>query len=262
MTRAEYVEKVLEIAREKPAYALGGDGSNGKCDCVGLGIGALRRGGIKYTGIHGSNWAARKESVELWQIESVSELTIGDNVLKAYEPGDKGWSLPSRYAKDADQRDYYHLGVVTSVNPLRITHCTTPTIKTDTTLGRWKYAFRWKHLSVDVNYEPAVEVDAVYKATVKLKTSKYLNLRVGPSTDDTKIGKIPNGGIVEVLTAGDAWSFVRYDGMSGYVNNQYLVEIEEEPDDSIHVQLVITDSAGNTFIPVGDFSAKLEVVCD
>lgn len=33
----------------------GGDGSDGTCDCVGLGIGALRRGGVNYKSLHGTN---------------------------------------------------------------------------------------------------------------------------------------------------------------------------------------------------------------
>lgn len=77
MDRQAYAQKVLEIAAERPQYATGGDGSDGTCDCVGLGIGALRRGGIAYKGLHGSNWAARNEAVELWRIDQVGELRVG-----------------------------------------------------------------------------------------------------------------------------------------------------------------------------------------
>lgn len=35
-----------------------------------------------------------------------------------------------------------------------------------------------------------------------------------------------------------------------------------EPEEALHLCLVFTDSAGNTWIPVGDFSATLKVVND
>lgn len=53
--REQYVAKCLEIHSEQPEYQIGRDGTKGKCDCVGLGIGALRRMGIEYSGLHGSN---------------------------------------------------------------------------------------------------------------------------------------------------------------------------------------------------------------
>lgn len=46
--RRRYAETARAIAEETPEYRLGGDGSDGSCDCVGLGIGALRRMGIAY----------------------------------------------------------------------------------------------------------------------------------------------------------------------------------------------------------------------
>jgi hypothetical protein len=48
---------------------------------VGLVIGALRRSGIKYSGIHGSNWFARKEVKGLAKINSIDDLKIGDAVF-------------------------------------------------------------------------------------------------------------------------------------------------------------------------------------
>ena len=257
--RDRYVEKVLEIHAEQPEYDLGGDGSGGKCDCVGLGIGALRRLGIEYDGLHGSNWAARHEAVELWKIEKVSDLRVGDNVLKAYEPGDPKWNLPERYRNGADQRDYYHFGVVVSVNPLQICHCTSPTTKIDTKLGRWSHAFLWKQLA-----EPVQEVDlvAICKRKVVLD-SGHLNLRAGPSSGDRDIGDIPNGAVVEVLVDG-GWPFIRYNGKTGYVCGQYLTPVskteakeETREEDEVEVpearKVTIIDSEGNRFEPVGDF---------
>ena len=47
--------------------------------------------------------------------------------------------MPGRYKGDKDQNDYFHVGVVLSVYPLRIRHMTTPTVKIDTKLGAWTH---------------------------------------------------------------------------------------------------------------------------
>ena len=76
-----FISKVNLIKSLQPAYKQPGDGSKGICDCVGLIIGALRRSGIKYTGIHGSNYFARKEVNYLSKINSQDELRVGEVVF-------------------------------------------------------------------------------------------------------------------------------------------------------------------------------------
>jgi len=103
---------------------------------------------LKWTGIHGSNWAARKEAVNLHPVKSVADLEVGDMVLKACEPGTKGYSLPARYKKggayyNSDLKDYYHAGLVYSVNPLQIRHMSSK-MTTDTKIGKWNYAAKLK----------------------------------------------------------------------------------------------------------------------
>lgn len=56
-----FLLKADEIAEEKPSYQLGHDGSDGKCDCIGYIIGAIRRSGGSWKGTHGSNYSARNE---------------------------------------------------------------------------------------------------------------------------------------------------------------------------------------------------------
>ena len=139
----KFLEKVQVIKNLNPKRREPGDGSDGYCDCIGLVIGAVRRMGLKWTGIHGSNWAARKEFVKLEKINSVSDLELGDVVLKGCDQSNSGWALPSRYRKggkyyNGDLTDYYHADVVTKVNPLNITHMSTK-ITVDTKLGKWNY---------------------------------------------------------------------------------------------------------------------------
>lgn len=256
MTREAFVQNVLAIAGEKPRYRLGGDGSDGTCDCVGLCIGALRRGGITYKNLHGTNWAARHEALGLRKIDSVRDLSVGDTVLKAYEPGEDNWNLPERYADDSDQRDYYHAGVVVSVNPLRIVHMTSPTAKTDTTRGRWRYIFLWRQLSqADTTQEEIPMSSTLYKAKVCTQEDP-LTLRNAP--EGSKIGVLPRDAVVDVLAELDTWAYVRYENKRGYASMKYLepCESEKEHIDDIEPdgqKMTIIDSAGHHFEPKGDF---------
>ncbi|MGN1021619.1 MAG: peptidoglycan-binding protein [Aristaeellaceae bacterium] len=138
VTLSAFLAAVDEIAREAPVYRVGGKAADGTCDCIGLVIGALDRCGMKWPGIHGSNWAARNAMAGLAPVTGTGSLTVGNLVYKAKAPGETGYRLPERYAADPDRNDYYHVGVVRSVSPLRIVHCTSPGgVVTDTRLGRW-----------------------------------------------------------------------------------------------------------------------------
>lgn len=70
----KFLEKALQLFNSNPKRREPGDGSDGYCDCIGYLIGSLRRTGLKWTGIHGSNWAARKEAVNLHPVKSIADL--------------------------------------------------------------------------------------------------------------------------------------------------------------------------------------------
>lgn len=136
-----FVAAVLRNAQRVNRYKLGGDGSDGTCDCIGLVIGAVRMLGLSWTGTHGSNYAARYKTYNLRPINCADELAPGQLVYKARDPQHDKYNLPAGYDGHPDQRDYYHVGVVTCVAPIEITHCTTVTggIKSDDKLGAWAY---------------------------------------------------------------------------------------------------------------------------
>lgn len=69
----EFLRKVMAIKAERPKYRLTGYGADGTCDCIGLVIGAIRRMKLKYSGIHGTNWATRREVDTLKTVESLSD---------------------------------------------------------------------------------------------------------------------------------------------------------------------------------------------
>lgn len=70
-----------------------------------------------------------------------------------------------------------------------------------------------------------VNATAVAGTKAKVTTqSSNLNIRKGPGTDQTIIGKASHDEVVTVVSqANDQWSLVRTDsGQEGYVYNQYL----------------------------------------
>ena len=239
----KFLAAVKAIFDSKPAYKQPGDGSNGVCDCIGLIIGAIRRIGLKWSGIHGSNWAARKEIVKLEHIDSASDLKVGDAVFKAYEKGDSRWSLPARYRAggrycNGDLRDYYHVGVVTSVNPLRITHMTSPTARVDTRLGSWAYHGQLSILvkaaggSASQSVSPSVptqtgsssgmddKTPATGKtAVVTAQTGKYVKMRQYPSTNCSTWDNVPVGATVTLVQPGETWAQISY----GRRKNWYMM---------------------------------------
>lgn len=228
----KFISKILVIKALKPTYRQPGDGSDGTCDCVGLIIGAFRRAGISWSGIHGSNWFARKEIVSLTPIKNQSDLKVGDAVFKCYEPGQAGYALPARYKKggkyyNGDVRDYMHIGVVTSVNPFNITHMGVPTVKVDTSIGKyWKYKGWLKLLGNEpVEQLPPKTPTAKCQAKVVAKSGRYVKMRKEPSKKCGLYEEIPIGSIVTIEEPGDQWAKISYGKWKNYYMMAEFLEI-------------------------------------
>lgn len=229
MTASEFVEWVLKNAARVTEYSNGGDGSNGKCDCIGLVIGAWRMSGNKWPWVHGSNYAARYLTENL---RADSALRLGDLVYKARPPGEPGYDLPDRYSEHPDMNDYYHVGVVTREDPLEITHCTSVPggIKADGKRGAWKYSGRFSKLTE--GGEGPMDI-----MTVTSANGKPVNLRKSFSKAAAVIAQMPVGSTVEVLSYPDSeWARVRYNDKEGYCMREFLTAqngIREEIDEII-----------------------------
>ena len=224
-----FIAQVEAIAQASPVYRLGGDGSDGTCDCIGLVIGAIRRAGGSWTGTHGSNYAARYEMRELLPVTAAGELCLGDVVYKARTPGQAGYALPERYKKGPDQRDYYHVGVVTAVEPLEITHCTGPGIVRDTKLGKWTYRGRLE--KVDYDGTEVVETMA-QEAKVTAASGSTVKMRSKPSTSDGLYWEVPVGAEVQVAEITGGWAKVRYGDRTGYMMAAFLdMDGQEAPEE-------------------------------
>ena len=100
ITPDQYCEGVESSYAEDPDYALGYDGRDHKCDCIGMGRGALKRMGVEnVTGMSGTNYAARNTFLDLEKITGTADLKKGDIVLKVRDKDDKSMPLPDRYRK-------------------------------------------------------------------------------------------------------------------------------------------------------------------
>ena len=227
----KFLDKALQLFNSNPKRREPGDGSDGYCDCIGYVIGSLRRTGLKWTGIHGSNWAARKESVNLHKVTSINDLEVGDMVLKACEPGSSGYALPSRYRKggayyNGDLKDYYHAGLVYSKNPFQIRHMSSK-MTIDTKLGKWNYAARLKPLVNAGAYAANTSTDVAIpssgtQAIVTAPTGSTVNFRKTPSLRGALIMRIKLGQIVDIIEPGEEWCKIKYQKKTGYMMAQFL----------------------------------------
>lgn len=241
-----FLAKVEQIAAEEPAYRSGGSGTDGTCDCIGLIIGAIRRAGGSWRGMHGSNYAAKNEVEYLNPITSASVLMVGEVVFKAYNPGDDKYGLPARYAADPDQRDYYHVGVVISVNPLRIRHMTSPKPKVDTSLGKWGFHGWLKKIS---NSDEGGGQQMEEKVTIQGgNATSPVNMRSGPSKNNKIINTIAQGTIAILLDKpNDEWYKIQVGNRTGYVQSCF-----------VHAGESVAPAIGTITIPIAD----LELVYD
>ena len=236
----DFLQCVEANAKRVRGYQLSHDGSDGKSDCIGLVIGAVKLAGEKWPGTHGSNWAARYAMDNLAYIPNVDELFLGEIVYRAYEPWEDKYDLPSRYDDSGDALDYYHVGVVTSVRPLIITHCTGVAggIKRDCLLGKWRYGAKLKYVdyaSFDGGEmeEGVGTMGKTYEATVHSENGKPVNLRSGPGKHYPLIDQLAVGSAITVIgTVEDAplWLAVQYKGRIGYMMSMYLVPENEDGD--------------------------------
>lgn len=240
MNVTQFLERVQQNVSRVKVYKPGGDGTNGECDCIGLIIGALRLGGVKWTGTHGTNYAVRNEMRWCSTLTKVSQLKKGMVVYKSREPGSNGYSLPEKYEAGGDLLDYYHVGVVTQINPLVITHCTSPgPIVRDSKLGKWNWYGELKKV------DPVDEEEEVSHMKTMYVVGGRLNLRSGPSTQNATLAQMPTGSMVQAEQYNDTWSRVQYTDAkgktySGYAVSEYLSETAPDGDAPAPVPETVT----------------------
>jgi len=226
-----FVAAVLDIAAARPTYRTGGTGRDGTCDCVGLIMGAMYALGRRKYDLHSSNYFARRQMADLRPIASELDYRCGMVVYKAradagdlnarYQPGGRYYT--------GDLLDYYHVGVVTSVMPLHITHCTSgggvDGIKTDYAMGSWRYGGELAGVDYDAQAEMGGDttMEVLYRAVVTARKGETVNLRVSPKDGSKLIERVPIGSAVDVWEDAQGWAHIRTDeGRVGYMQSKYL----------------------------------------
>ena len=119
-------------------YATPGYNDSRGVDCSGAFVYAYKQFGESI--YHGSNRIIRVYCHDVKTVTSASQLRVGMAIFKSrtdlskmkaeYKPG-------GRYYDPALPYDYYHVGLVTSVNPLKIVNATPPVVRVDTNLSVW-----------------------------------------------------------------------------------------------------------------------------
>ena len=241
-----YAEGVKSIYVEQPAYELGHDGSDGKCDCIGMCRGGLIREGV--TGIKnmgGTNMAARKVIENLQLIQASAQLLVGDVVLKTRDKDDKSMPLPDKYRKGGSEysekwgeTNFTHIGTVTRINPLEITHMTSPTAKVDKSIKNWKYFGELPWIRYKDAPEPEPEPDLLTEldmAIVVAENGSTVKMRAKPTQDCKMYWDVPIGAevIVDEWDAktdrrGNVWSLITWEARVGFMMKQYLLDVPED----------------------------------
>lgn len=236
ITAQQFVQAVDDCAADIREYEWGADGFAGKCDCIGLIMDVLRKCGFKWPGTHGTNWTARNAMRELKKLAVTDDLFLGEVVFKARAPGDKKYNLPDAYKNSGDLFDYYHVGVVTAVKPLCITHCTDVPggIQRDSKLGAWAWGGCLKY--VDYGKGEVVIMDFPYLAEVWAPNKYAVKLREEPNQDANILEKVDQGTRVDVLaeigTEEDGkWCFIRHGDRTGYMMKEFLKPLPYETSD-------------------------------
>jgi len=270
------LSNVSAIYKEHPTYREGGLAKDGTCDCVGMVIAAMLRSGHAAYALKSSNYFARYQIDDMQSDISASDVYIGMVVLKRRYEGDERYKLPDRdnvggRYYNGDLTDYYHIGVVTGIDPLVITHCTSGNDVNGTTkdykLGAWSCGGRLKGVDYE-NYIPIGEgeysigegVDSmVYENGVqaivnkgKAGTSTW-NLRSSPddSSRDNVVGSIPFGVEITVYETADGWAQIEYKGERSYLKTTGFTiqsdsgDTDSGPGEEATITITLTEAQAN-----------------
>ena len=243
--RDEHWDYCLNSARE------------GCVDCSGAFVWAYKQ--FNKTILHGSNSIARLSVGDLLPISSARP---GMAVVKV-----KDWTDDDDTNRwyDTNPGNVYHIGlVIQNGSEMNVIEAKGE---------RWgvvqsKLDSKWKFVAYldDVDYTQKMEeVVMEYKYTGSIRlTSGYVHLRSQPNITSKSIAKLYNGDSVEIGDSSQSnWYAIKDEsGNEGYVYSKYVVienEIQSDDQaDSSFSGIVITDSLGNKFYPIGSFTVEIQ----
>lgn len=252
MNNSTFLAGVRRIADSRPVYRTGGKGEDGTCDCVGLIIGALE----KKFDLHSSNYFARYQMRTKDSLLDESQLHEGSIVYKSrrdtsqlndrYQPGGRYYT--------GDMLDYFHTGVVTGIDPLEITHCTSTSnidgIAYDNSIRGWSHFGDMLDVEYADEEEPNMES---YNATVTAKSGSTVRMRSRPDDGAPTVTKVPIGQNVQVLETASGWEKIEWNGQRGYMMQEFVQKTENgqtEPPaaDADTVTITLTKSTAQALL--------------
>lgn len=110
--------------------------------------------------------------------------------------------------------------------------------------------------------EAWIMINEIYE--VYASNGGYTNLREQPDALSTSLEQMRNGDRVHVIEQNESWSKVLTEQHTGYVMSQFLRAVDEEENPFAGdmtdgaVRIVIRDSEGNTFRPIGECTIDVE----
>ena len=221
-------------------YVSPGTNDSRGIDCSGLFVKAYRDQGASI--YHGSNTIYRKYCSEKGKLTNVSQLKLGMAVFK--------WNANTPEKFDDGLGDFQHIGLVTSVNPLRIVHASSAAgcVTTDTKLGKWAYWGWLKDVAKTDSLPPAPaeltegdeELMAEF-ATVIADSGSTVNMRTKAKSTAALVERVPLGARVEILGTCGSWTKVKFGSRTGYMMSQFLTAEEPlEPDEDLTLEERVT----------------------
>ncbi len=190
-----------------PYVSPGSNDENG-IDCSGMFVKALRDQGEKI--FHGSNTIYREYLSDKGMISGVSVLRPGMAVFK--------WNSNTPAKFNDDLGDFQHIGLVTSVSPLRIVHASSVAgrVICDEKIGKWKY---WGWLKAAAKDEDITDA----RQTVEIVSNGgKVNLRSGNGTGFRRLGSVaPGTALPYITTAPNGWHAVLWGKQVAWVSEEY-----------------------------------------
>lgn len=235
-------------------------------DCSGAWVRCYKKHGFNI--LHGSNSIYRKECSSTGQISSNADLKIGMMVFKNRFDGKE----PEKFQNDG-LGNFYHIGAVTSINPLVITHATSPNAKQDTKFNSNRNG--WTHWGIGnkVEISDVVINDGTNGGNETVATSGELqdknckvvtenkssvNMRKEDNKKGALVVRVPDGETVLVTSdSGNSYVGVRWEDVAGtyknigkvytgYMAREFLTIYDEnstdaDSEDSNNVDVIVID---------------------
>jgi hypothetical protein len=249
-----------------PYVSPGTNDING-IDCSGAWVRCYKKHG--FTILHGSNSIYRKECSSTGKINSSSDLKVGMMVFKNRFDNKE----PDKYKNDG-LGNFYHIGCVTNISPLVITHATSPNAKQDTKFNSNMNG--WSHwgignkveltetINTDITDDGGSEIvatsgelqDKNCKVVTDDKTS--VNMRKEDNKKGALVVRVPDGETILVTSdSGNSYVGVRWEDVAGiyknvgkvytgYMAREFLTVYDEnsntdDSEDSNNIDVIVID---------------------